>query len=130
MRILLIHDTLLMPTNARSILSNFGQVIEFNDGMESINKIVNCNITNIDVVFIDIILPKVSGIEIVKKIREIEKVRQPEKIAYIVMVSLPGHAIEDQELIKIGANKVFIKPITYEAVKEYFIEIGLIEKSY
>lgn len=128
MRILLIHDTLLMPTNAKSILSNFGQVIELNDGMESISKIVNANIINIDVIFIDVILPKISGIEIVKKIREIEKARHSEKISYIVMVSLPGHMLDNQELLNIGADKVFVKPITYEAVKEYFLEVGLIKE--
>ena len=44
------------------------------------------------------------------------------------MVSLPGHMLDNQELLNIGADKVFVKPITYEAVKEYFLEVGLIKE--
>jgi CheY-like chemotaxis protein len=128
MKILLIQDVLLMPTNAKMILSKFGQVTEINDGFDAINKFTTShrNDLGFDVIFIDVILPGMSGIDIVKYIRKVEKDPTINR-SFIVMVSLPGHNINIQELIDAGADKVFTKPITHESVEEYFKEIKLIE---
>ena len=128
MKILLIQDILLMPTNAKAILSKFGQVTEINDGIESINKFTTSNRIDLgfDVIFIDVILPSMSGIDIVKYIRKVEEDPSINR-SFIVMVALPGYLIDPEELINAGADKVFTKPITYEAVEEYFREIKLIE---
>lgn len=128
MKILLIQDVLLMPTNAKMILSKFGQVTEINDGFDTINKFTTShrNDLGFDVIFIDVILPGMSGIDIVKYIRKVEKDPTINR-SFIVMVSLPGHNINIQELIDAGADKVFTKPITHESVEEYFKEIKLIE---
>ncbi len=68
LKILLIQDILITPTNAKSILSKFGQVTEINDGIDSINNFAESIYKNIDydVVFVDLILPRMSGIDVVK----------------------------------------------------------------
>ncbi len=128
LKILLIQDILITPTNAKSILSKFGQVTEINDGIDSINNFAESIYKNIDydVVFVDLILPRMSGIDVVKKMRQFEERRDNDNRACIIMVTIRGNNINPDELISAGADKVFIKPITYEMVNEYFKEIKLI----
>ena len=128
LNILLIQDVLIKPTNAKSILSKFGQVTEINDGLDSINKFSESSYKNIeyDVVFVDLVLPRLSGIDVVKKMRRFEDKRDSNKRAVIIMVTIQGNNINPDELIAVGADKVFVKPITYEMVDEYFKEIKLI----
>lgn len=128
MRILLIQDMLLMPTNAKLVLSKFGHVVEITDGLKSINKLItSCrNNLNFDVIFVDMILPGVSGINVIKYIRKIEEDPFINK-SYIAIICPSGCQIDYDDLINAGADKIFIKPITYDSVKEYFKEIKLIE---
>lgn len=128
MKILLIQDILLMPTNAKIVLSKFGQVIETNDGLDTINKFITSHKVNLnfDAIFVDLVLPRISGIDIIKHIRKIEKYSSINR-SYIAIMCPPGYQVDNNSIIEAGADKIFIKPITHQSVEEYFREINLIE---
>ncbi len=128
MKILLIQDILLMPTNAKIVLSKFGQVIETNDGLDTINKFITSHKANLnfDAIFVDLVLPRISGIDIIKHIRKIENYLFINR-SYIAIMCPPGYQIDNNSIIEAGADKIFIKPITHQSVEEYFREINLIE---
>lgn len=128
MKILLIQDTLLMPTNAKIVLSKFGKVVEINDGLDTINKFITSHRAdlNFDIIFVDLVLPRMSGIDIIKYIRKIENYPFINR-SYIAIMYPPGYQIDSNSIIEAGADKIFIKPITHQSVEEYFREINLIE---
>ena len=128
MKILLIQDILLMPTNAKIVLSKFGKVVEINDGLDTINKFITSHRAelNFDVIFVDLVLPRISGIDIIKYIRKIENysfINRP----YIAIMCPHGCQVDINSIIEAGADKIFIKPITHQSVEKYFREINLIE---
>lgn len=128
MKILLIQDILLMPTNAKIVLSKFGKVIEINDGLDTINKFITSHRAdlNFDVIFVDLVLPRMSGIDIIKYIRKIENYPFINRF-HIAIMCPPGYQVDNNNIIEAGADKIFIKPITHQSVEEYFREINLIE---
>lgn len=68
------------------------------------------NPVNIDLIFLDINMPGMNGIETAKKLRE-----NNEKISIIFLTSLIQYAIEGY---KVNALNYILKPITYGRLKE------------
>lgn len=124
MKILLIHCNLIKPTNIKSVLSNFGQVTEYCNCINAMNEIVNFNIKDVDIVFIDMMMPGFSGIDISKKIREFEETKELNK-SYIVLMVPHNFKIKNPESIY-SVDKIMEKPITIEDVESYLKEINLI----
>lgn len=124
MKILLIHCNLIKPTNIKSTLSNFGYVIEYCNCINAMNEIVNFNIKDVDIVFIDMMMPGFSGIDISRKIREFEETKNLSK-SYIVLMVPHNFKIKNINSIPF-IDKVMEKPITEEDIEEYLKEVNLI----
>ncbi len=90
---------------------NFSRTVEAGDGAEALEKL---GAGTVDIMLCDINMPEMSGIELVKKVREIDSCKDTK----IVMVSTEssqeviGNAIAD------GANGFITKPFTPEKFKE------------
>lgn len=92
-------------------ISGFGvnQIFEAADGEEAISKY---NEYKPDVVFMDIIMPKVTGIDALKQIMD----ENPD--AKIIMASSVGTQGHLKEALKAGASDFLQKPIADEDAKK------------
>ena len=116
--ILYVEDDNTIRTELASLLTNFfNQVFTANDGDEGLNIYKN-NQKKIDLIISDITMPKMSGIEMVKKIREFDK-----DIAVIYAT-----AYSDKEFlidsIKLKVFNYIIKPIDIRALLESSSELA------
>lgn len=110
-RILIVDDTLFMRTLLKNILFSGGHDIvgEAGDGDEAIAKYKELKP---DLVTMDIVMPKVNGIEALKGIREIDP------NAKVVMCTAVGQEQMVKLAIKTGAKGYIVKPFQAPKVLE------------
>jgi len=96
------------------------------DGEEALNFIFASgasageSLNNLKVILLDLKLPKVSGLEVLQKIKEGEKTRT------IPVVCLTSSA-EDQDVeacYKLGANSFVVKPVEFDAFAKTVVDLG------
>lgn len=102
LKILISDDSLLLRKKLRAELEKLScEVFEAKDGQEVIEAYVQfCP----DGVFMDIVMPKVSGLDALKKIKEIDNK------ARVIMLSSTGTATKLLEALKLGAIDFIQKP--------------------
>ena len=102
--IVLVEDNLDNRITAKAILGDRFTIIEAMDGEEGLQKIT---VELPDLVLLDISLPKMDGIEVVKKLKENEKTKG------IPVIALTAKAMrKDREIImKAGCDEYVSKPI-------------------
>lgn len=85
------------------------------NGPKAINKIIN---NNYDIVFTDIIMPEMDGIEFTKKIREYEKESNVQNS--LPIIALTAYSKEDlhEKCLEVGVNEVIVKPASKKQLKE------------
>ena len=92
-------------------LSNMGHsVYEACDGYEALNYL--CEDCEIDLILMDIIMPKISGIELLQKIKE------ENKEINIVCISAHFDIRDAPGLIELGADEVIHKPIKNKTLEQ------------
>jgi two-component system chemotaxis response regulator CheY len=102
LKILISDDSLLLRKKLREELEKIGcQVFEAKDGQEVVEAYSQCRP---DGVFMDIVMPKVSGLDALKKIKEIDST------ARVIMLSSTGTAANLLEALKLGAIDFIQKP--------------------
>lgn len=104
--ILIIDDDKGMLETLKPIFTNMNYiVISVNDGYKAIESVKEIKF---DFILLDIIMPKINGIETLKKIKKID--------SSIKVIMMTGYT--DKKLVKKamkeGALKVFYKPINIE----------------
>lgn len=82
------------------------------NGIEAIEKLHNY--PNIDLVLMDIIMPEMSGLESIKKIRKSKEFKNLPVIALTAKITKKDH----EEYLEIGANDHLEKPIDLEKLRE------------
>lgn len=108
-RILIADDALFMREMIREIIEpdGFEVVGEASDGVEAVARYRDLHP---DLVTMDIVMPKLSGIDAVREIREVDPG------ARIVMCSALGQEALVMEALKAGATDFVVKPFKPEDV--------------
>ena len=106
-KVLIVDDNKLNIKVASKILKEFNlDIDECESGFECINKIENNN--KYDIIFMDIMMPKMSGTETLKKLKQIENFNIP-------VVALTADAFQSQgksnKYLEVGFNDYLSKPI-------------------
>ena len=104
-KVLVVDDNKLNIKVANKVLKEFNlDIDECESGAECINKIENNN--KYDIIFMDIMMPKMSGTETLKKLKQIENFNIP-------VVALTADAIQGKsnKYIEVGFNDYLSKPI-------------------
>ena len=90
---------------------NLKVVAEAADGIEALKKLDDYNV---DVLLLDINMPNMNGLELVKKVRsEGTKQKTP-----IIMITTEGGKGEVIAALKAGVNNYIVKPFNAEVLKE------------
>lgn len=107
----------------RKNLANNVKVI--NDGEEALDYLFNvCNISDKTecpyLILLDLKLPKVSGLELLKKIRSEERT----KMIPVVVLTSSEEEKDRVESYKLGVNSYIVKPVEFESFAGVVSEIG------
>ena len=117
-KILVVDDSIFVKKQLSQILQSeqFDVVATAGDGEEAIEKYKE-NYPNVDLVTMDITMPKLDGISALEKIIEFDK------NAKVIMIS----ALGKQELVKksllLGAKNYIVKPLDRKKVLERIVMI-------
>lgn len=113
LRVLIVEDNRINRIVLRELLERDGhEVDEAHDGQEG----VECALRKpYDLVFMDISMPVMDGVEATRAIREAEP-----RGTRLPMVALTAHArTEDEERFRaVGLDEILVKPITRKALRE------------
>ena len=124
-RILVAEDMEINREIAREMLRQTGAVIEFAvDGQDCLNKIIVQPANYYDLILMDIMMPRMDGIEVTRRIRALEDL---EKASIpIIAVSTSVQKKDRSAAIDAGMNEYTEKPIfvdkLFETMKKYLDE--------
>ena len=106
-KILIVDDSAFMRTVLKNILENVGyhNFIEAGNGKEALEKIKE---DGIELVLLDIIMPDMGGVELLKEIGNTHKV---------IMISAVGQEKIIEEAKSLGAKGYIIKPFDNKQVE-------------
>lgn len=132
MRILVVDDELVSRKKMEKILEEFGDCFLVECGADAVKIFKEAWEMGVpfDLVSLDIGLPDMSGIDVLKRIRQIEKDKDiaKDKLSRVMMVT--SHA--DQSLVlgsvEAGCNNYIVKPFSREKVVEKLEHLGLCER--
>ena len=112
MRVLLVEDDELLGDGICSGLKHFGHTIDWVKDGRAAYKALTSNIDSFDVIVLDIGLPKLNGLEVLKCIRD-------ENIATPVVILTAREAIDDRvKGLDMGADDYLTKPFDLQKLLE------------
>jgi len=130
MKILIVEDNAASVIYLKKILSYYGECSVAIDGIEAIKEVV-CAYeakTPYDLVYLDIMLPRMDGIQVLSTIQEIYKQENGFPIPKIIMIS----ALNDQKTVEkvtaIGCDAYLWKPASIEKIESVLQELGFMRK--
>lgn len=111
-KILIVDDVILISNLIKTRISNLDYEIEVaKDGEEALEKIA---LFKPNLILLDIMLPKLSGVEVLKRIKE-DKSNQYIKI---IILSAKTKDKDILECIRLGADDFMTKPFSLEVLEE------------
>ena len=133
MRILVAEDDLVSSKVLSKFLSKFAICDVAFDGKEALDAFLEANREGkpYDFICLDIMMPKIDGIKVLKAIRDLEKQKnllselQTEKRVKVIMTTA---LIEEQFIhnsFDIGCDAYAEKPIDLENLMEVMLQVGL-----
>lgn len=130
LKILVAEDDLASRKFLSTFLSQYGDCDMVVDGLEAIDAymISMRDKHPYDLICLDIMMPKLDGVKVLKAIREIEtnKFILPEKRVKIIMTTALSEAELVQEAFQYGCEAYASKPINTAKFTEVMQKIGLV----
>lgn len=130
MKILIVDDVPLIRNMLEHILKPYGEIDVAEDGMQAINKVTQKIKENqpYDLISLDILLPFVDGVEVLKKIREVEQVNKisDSKRSKVVMVTTLNDRVIVMRCLEAGCDGFIGKPFSKEKIIEELYKLELI----
>lgn len=130
MRVLIAEDDLASRKFLQKVLSKYGECDMVIDGVEALDAyLLSIKEDNpYDLICLDIMLPKVDGVEVLKAIRDFEthkKLPAAKRIKVIMTTALAQTQLV-KEAFEIGCEAYIEKPIDPEKMIEVIRKMGLI----
>lgn len=128
-KILIAEDDLVSRKYLSKVLSKYGECDLVVDGLEAIEAYMMSIRENehYDLICLDIMMPKVDGVKVLKVIRDLEvqnKVEN-EKHAKIIMTTALGETEIVRTALEYGCDAYAEKPINVEKLLEVIKKIGI-----
>ena len=130
MKILIAEDDNLSRAFLMEFLQEYGQCDTADNGMETLDKYLEAFKQGkpYDMMCLDIMMPKVDGLMVLKLIRELESQHsvEAEKQAKIIMMTAIADMEYVDQAIELGCDAYASKPIEFTQVQEVMQDLGLI----
>jgi len=130
LKILIVEDIAIARKVMIQMLSDLGTCTPAEDGVEALTKYREAFDAKepFDLICLDIMLPQVSGIDVLKKIREFEGNQNIEKNNQVKIVMVT--ALNDQNMVieaaRAGCDSYIKKPLNKQKIVEEITRLGLI----
>lgn len=130
MKILIAEDDRLSRTFLMEFLQDYGQCDTADNGLETIDKYIEALKAGqpYDMMCLDIMMPKVDGLMVLKLVREMEALNQvasEHQVKIIMMTAIAEMDYVDQAF-ELGCDAYASKPIEMAQVQEVMQDLGLI----
>lgn len=130
MRILVAEDDLISRKFLFKFLSRYGECDLVVDGVEALDAYLMAvkESDPYDLICLDIMMPKVDGVKVLKYIRDLETQRGilPEKRSKIIMTTALAETKFVQNAFDIGCDAYAAKPIDTEKLISVLKKLGLV----
>jgi two-component system, chemotaxis family, chemotaxis protein CheY len=133
LKILIVEDEFISRTLLKEMLTPFGDCDMVTDGFEAVNVLKESYSVpgnNYDLVCLDIMMPRMSGHEVLREMRQIEKERglSGAETTKVFMVSALDDAKNIMEALVDGRCQAYLtKPISKARLEEHLRQLKLIE---
>ena len=132
-RILIVEDDMVSRKFLSKYLSRYGDCDLVVDGLEAIDAYLLAMKVGLayDLICLDVMMPKIDGIRVLKTIRDLERQHQvPEmEASKIIMTTVLGETEIVKSAFDYGCNAYASKPIDMTKMTEVLIKIGFIDKT-
>ncbi len=130
MRILIVEDDEASGVFLKKVLSSYGDCDITYDGMETLEAYLLSLQDNepYDLICLDIMIPKVNGVKVLKSIRELERkkrVKKNQRVKVIIITALAETQFLNDSLTD-GYDIYVQKPIEKEKLHETICKLGLL----
>ena len=131
MKILIAEDDMISRRFLLKFLSEYGECDVVIDGMEALDAyLISVKETEpYDLICLDIMMPKVDGIKVLKAIRDFEKQRGiiPHKKVKIIMITALADTEHVHKAFELGCEAYSIKPIDTDKLIEVMKDLDIIK---
>lgn len=131
MRILIAEDDMVSRKFLFKFLSQYGECDLVVDGLEALDAFLMSlkEKKYYDLICLDIMMPKVDGVKVLKSIRdlEVQKAILPENTAKIIMTTALSETTMVQNSFHLGCDAYAAKPIDTFKLVEVIQKLGLIK---
>jgi two-component system chemotaxis response regulator CheY len=134
LRILLADVSMTSRLAIERILSDYGTCDAAEDGMDTVKAFTLAWELgrNYDLICIDLMLPRVGGIDAIKMMRKIERemgVLKADSVKIIVITAVVNPAYIFEACYRGGANSYLYKPVDRKKILEEMTKYGLIKSA-
>ncbi len=125
MKILIVEDVKASQKILERIVSEYGTCTFASDGEEGLKAFIAAKNANepFDLIFLDIMLPQIDGIELLQLIRQTEAEQQHVKIVMLTSLSDQKTVLK---AIKSGCDGYIYKPFVKEDIKKQLTKLSLV----
>ena len=131
MRILIAEDDMISRKFLSKFLSQYGECDVVVDGMEALDAyLIAVKEKNpYEVICLDIMMPKVDGVKVLKAIRDFEDQRGlfPEKRVKIIMITALDNTEYVRKAFELGCEAYAAKPINIDKLIEVMKNLDIIK---
>lgn len=132
MKTLVVDDNIVNRVSMKNIMSELGQAEEAANGQEAIEafRVHHEHTKSFDLVLLDIMMPGIDGIKVLKAIRDIERVNNipTEERARVLMVTSHAHKNIVMAAMKTGCDGYIIKPFRRDVIIQKLKELEMIDR--
>ena len=129
MRILIAEDDFASRKFIYKVLSGYGECDLVVDGLEALDAfLMSMKDKNpYELICLDIMMPKVDGVKVLKNIRDYEEQKgvEPENRSKIIMTTALAETQFVQDAFDIGCDAYAAKPIDIEKLEEVLEKLGI-----
>lgn len=128
MKILIAEDDVVSRKFMSKVLSEYGECDLVVNGIEAIDAFLLAQKDEeaYDLICLDIMMPKIDGIKVLKTMRDLEKQNQAPKRSKIIMITALDEKEVVDEAFEKGADAYATKPLDIDKLNEVLRKLYLI----
>ena len=129
MRVLVAEDDIISRKIMWKILNDFGECDMVINGIEAIDAVMLAldDDKYYDLICLDIMMPKVDGIKVLKTIRDLERQYKVTVSAKIIMTTALNEQEVVEETFRVGSDAYASKPLDIDQFVKVLRKLGLID---